>query len=548
MRAPNPLRIVFSCLVLAAAAAPAAAQGVCDGISQVDIDLTGEGDLTKVLIADNVPDRPLFVTSPPGDTTRRFIVGQDGVIWLHKRGDGALTLTQVLDISTKLTSSGNEQGLLGLAFDPDFDGVNNRFFYVNYTEPGPLFQPNSTLIARYEMSDVNPDVAIDNEVAIMRFSQPQSNHNGGWIGFGPDNYLYIATGDGGGANDQFGTCGNGQNTDTLLGKMLRIDVKGIAPMPASPDCDTDVGNYDVPSDNPFATSGGCREIWAYGLRNPWRAAFDRANGDQYIADVGQGCWEELNYVPAGVSESNYGWRQMEGDECFEAGGSCTPSNQPCVGSPDCNDPSLVLPVLDYPNSSGQPMIGEGCSVTGGYVYRGCRVGNLSGTYFWGDYCSGIVRSFRIVGGAATEQIDWTSTLGVGVNNNLPSFGEDGQGEIYVVERTGDIRKIVPILPLLEVSGPGAEFFQPSRDADWTWEDLEFTSEHPLVGYEVYRGVPNGTFTCIHQTTGTSWTGDPDTPMPGELFAYIVTAQNAGGERTSTGTPERTLSPDACPGP
>jgi len=205
----------------------------------------------------------------------------------------------------------------------------------------------------------------------------------------------------------------------------------------------------------------------------------------------------------------------------------------------------VLPVSEYRNYNNDSGIGEGCSVTGGYPYRGCRMPSLDGTYFYGDYCSGFVRSFRVVGGAATDPNDWSATLGVATSNSLTSFGQDEDGELFLVERTGRVSKIVPPLPDFEVSGAGADRFLLSLPDDWTWEDLGRTSEHPLASYKVYRGAPGSTFTCVHETQVPTWAGDPLSPASGELFAYVVTAVNAAGEETATGDPPRALSPDPC---
>jgi glucose/arabinose dehydrogenase len=533
------LRAACLFLVLGGIFAPASfGQSDCSGIAPVS-----HTSLTKVDIATGVPGELLFLASPPGDRDRRFIVDQSGRIYLHKRGDSPSTHTLVADISTKLTSASNEQGLLGFAFDPDF--AVSQQFYVNYTESLGSGDTNS-IIARYTMDAVDPDLADPtSEVRILQIVQPpfQSNHNGGWIGFGPDGYLYIATGDGGGGGDQHGECGNGQLVSTLLGKLLRIDVRGIAPNPIAPDCDQVVGNYMVPGDNPFAGVAGCDEIWAYGLRNPWRNSFDRVTGDLYLADVGQGCWEELDFAPGtSTGGENYGWRQMEGEHCYQGGAGCDPSNLACARSPDCNDPSLLLPVVEYKNFQGHAD-GEGCSVTGGYSYQGCRMPNLAGTYFYGDFCSGFVRSFKIQGGIATNPVDWTAQLGAG--NSLTSFGEDDEGEIFVVKRGGTVSKILPPLTDFHVSAVGADSFMPHSSADWTWENLAYSSEHNVAGYKVYRGQPGGLFSCIQETTAPDWAGDTATPVSGNLFAYLVTAVNAAGDETHSGVPDRNLDPAAC---
>lgn len=506
------------------------AQGVCDGVSAA----TNTTQLETVVVANGF-SRPVFITSPPGDTGRLIIVEQAGTIRLHKRGNAPGTWITFMDISARVNDSANEQGLLGLAFHPDYQ--NNGFFYVNYTDN----TGGDTVISRF--TRLNADQGDPGtETTIMEIDQPQINHNAGWLGFGPnDGYLYISTGDGGGGGDVHGTCGNGQEIDTLLGKMLRIDVDNL---PGSGSAECASGPFSVPADNPFVDTAGCDEIWAYGLRNPWRDSHDRATGDLYIGDVGQGCWEEVSYQSAGTPGGvNFGWRQMEGLHCYNPSQGCFATDeQNCT--PACDDPSLTLPILDF-RSTGE------CSVVGGYAYRGCRMSNFDGTYFYGDYCTGIVRSTEVVGGVATNQIDWTSQIGTGFG--LLTFGEDAQGEIYIgTEFPGEVRKIVPPLSTMEVSGRGADLLTLARTSPWTWEDLEFNSMIPLNTYRVYRAIfngnydPDGVFICIHDETSTSWgpAGDPLNPDPGQMLAYVVTARNPAGDETGPGgTPARLIS---CP--
>lgn len=515
----------------------------CNGVSEAD-----NTTLQAVTIASGLA-APMYVTSPPGDDDRLYIVQQGGSIRIKRRGDPPGATTEFLNISARV-KSGGEQGLLGMAFSPDWDPVNGGDFYVNYSVGsslcGIIGGPCEQIIGKFTTND--PDAAIDNEQIVMRFDEPQTNHNGGQLFFGPDGMLYIATGDGGGGGDQHGACGNGQILDTLLGKILRIDVNGVDPGSTAPDTGCSGGYtfadptlFGVPGDNPFrdGPGGDCDEIWAYGLRNPWRNSFDALNGDVYIADVGQNCWEEINYVAAAAASGvNYGWRQMEGSHCFDhlSPSDCDPAVAPDC-SPPCDDPSLTDPVLEYAN----PAVGD--SVIGGYVYRGCRMPNFRGTYFYGDNGSGIVRSFEISGGTVTNERDWMTELGR-AQNSLTSFGEDNRGELYMADAgLGAVLKILPPLSDLEVSGAGAaESFLLSRTGDWTWEDLSFSTMHPVDYYQVYRGVPNGTFTCIHSTLDTSWPagGDPTDPAPGQLQAYLVTAVR-GAEESSSGQPPRTLS-------
>jgi glucose/arabinose dehydrogenase len=242
---------------------------------------------------------------------------------------------------------------------------------------------------------------------LLFVTQPFPNHNGGGLAFGRDGKLYIGLGDGGSGGDPLG---NGQSLLTYLGKMLRIDVDAGMP-------------YGVPADNPFVSrSAALPEIWALGLRNPWRFAFDRQTGELYIGDVGQSAREEIDVAPAGRGGDNYGWSIMEGFACFRPASGC-----PTAG--------LTLPVLDYGH-------GEGCSVTGGVVYRGCRMPGYQGTYFYGDYCSAFIRSFRFVGGQVTDQRDWTAALGRGIDN-ISSFGVDADGEMYIVDHQGEVYRVVP---------------------------------------------------------------------------------------------------------
>lgn len=527
-------------------------QSVCEGVAPVQ-----ETGLKTVPVVEGLSGRPLLVTAPPNDPDRIFVVEQDGAIWVHQRGAATTDVQLFLDLTATVSTLGNEMGLLGMAFDPDFDGdpVNgNGDFYVNYTENVGIFDVY-TVVARYTVSAADPNVADPaSEVRILRLSQPQTNHNAGYLEFGADGFLYVNTGDGGGGGDPHGTCGNGQNTGNLLGKIVRIDVRDVDPAGLAPDCEGTVANYTVPSDNPFADGAGgdCDEIFDYGLRNPWRSSFDRGTGDLYIADVGQDCWEEVNWVAeADLGGNNFGWRVKEGAQCFDPADTtnCDPPGVNCAGSPSCDDPSLVDPVVQI--SQSDP--GSPCSVTGGYVYRGCLMTGIQGDYFYGDYCDGFVRTFEILDGVAgdfqdrTAELDPAGSLAFG----LTSFGLDARGEIFIVDRSGTVLKILPLFGDLEVAGTGtapAEQFLLNRGGDWTWQDLELATEHPVDFYRVYRGVPNGTFTCIHSTVDAGWpTGDATDPNAGELLAYLVTAVSPAGEESSSGDPERTLS-NPCSAP
>jgi len=337
---------------------------------------------------------PIFVNAPPGDE-RLFVASKDGLVHLVR--DGAKLVEPFLDIR-ELTRNQGEQGLLGMAFHPDY--TINGLFYVHYSD-----RHGDTKVAEYRVGS-NPDLA-DPESARLIFSttQPAGNHNGGMLAFGPDGFLYIALGDGGGANDRFG---NGQRPDTVLGTLLRIDV----------DAQENGNAYAVPADNPFNRGDGAAEVWAFGLRNPWRFAFD---GDLlYIADVGQNRWEEIDVVAAAQPGVNYGWPIMEGTNCF------SPSS-------GCETGGLQLPVVEYSHS-------EGCSVTGGSVYRGRSIPELDGRYLYSDYCSGWLRSFVYQGGAAADLQDHTED--VGALSSVTSFGTDGLGEVYVTTAGGDVWKLV----------------------------------------------------------------------------------------------------------
>lgn len=347
--------------------------------------------VTAVRVATGL-ERPLYLTAPSGDD-RLFVVEQPGRVRIIE--DGELVAEPFLDLTDRVNSSANEQGLLSLVFHPAY--ATNGYFYVNFTA-----SDGATEVVRFSVSS-DPNQADENsDLTILRVPQPGDNHNGGLMKFGPDGMLYIGMGDGGGAGDP---SGNGQNLATLHGAMLRIDVDGGTP-------------YAIPADNPYVDSGSARpEIWASGLRNPWRFSFDHTDGLLYVADVGQGRREEVNVVPASQAGVNYGWNRMEGSLCY------SPSS-------GCNTAGVTLPVYEYPTS-------DGCSITGGYVYRGDALPELRGTYFYADYCNGQVSSFRYSGGAAVEHRDWDlGSLGM-----ITSFGEDADRELYIVSRGGDVYRL-----------------------------------------------------------------------------------------------------------
>ena len=333
-----------------------------------------------------------------GDS-RVFIVQQRGRILIY---DGTRVLpTPFLDVSL-LVSCCDERGLLGLAFDPQY--ASNRFFFIYYTNTS-----GNITVARYTAS-ADPDRAdAGSDVIVLTITHTSaSNHNGGQLQFGPDGYLYLGPGDGGGAGD---ANNNAQNRGVLLGKLLRIDVSTLP--------------YRIPPSNPFVNTPGARgEIWAYGLRNPWRFSFDRTLGDLFIADVGQNAWEEVDVQPAtSIGGENYGWRRLEGTHCFN------PTN-------NCQDPSFVMPILEYSHAGGA------CSITGGYRYRGARYPRMQGIYFYGDYCTGTIWG-------ATQQSNggWTTQVLLSTRLAISSFGEDANGELYIADLNGTVYQLTDASPL-----------------------------------------------------------------------------------------------------
>lgn len=398
----------------------------------------------------------LFVTAPPGDFNRLFIVRQSGQVNILKLDGTTSPTTPFIDLSTNPNfRGGGEQGLLGMAFDPDY--ANNRKFYLSFTVNGGVWGQGTTHISQFQVPANTPDVADPTETVLIRpqpspspaipltFDHPQSNHNAGWIGFSlranDDQNLYIATGDGGNANDQdpaptptppghIEPGGNAQNLTTLLGKILRVHV------------DPGTATYSIPSNNPFISTAGARpEIWAYGLRNPFRDSFDRLTGRMFINDVGQNTREEVDVQqpsnPGGGE--NYGWRLREGT-------IATPSGNPVVGgSPP---PDNVEPILDYPRTTGGTVIG-------GYVYRGKQIPDLQGTYVFGDYVASKIFTLNYDGATASNFQTITSQLfPTGTGDSLvalSSFGEDANGELYITDvGTGKVFKIVPVTPTVKI--------------------------------------------------------------------------------------------------
>jgi glucose/arabinose dehydrogenase len=339
---------------------------------------------------------PVDLQFPNDGSGRTFIVQQAGSIRIAI--NGSLIATPFLDITAKV-SSGGEMGLLGLAFHPQF--TQNHLFYVHYdrTVAGQI----QSVIAEYHVSAGDANLADPNsERILLTVDQPFSNHKGGQIVFGPDGFLYIGFGDGGSGGDPMG---NGQNLQTMLGKMLRIDVNS----------QSGGKQYAIPPSNPFANGGGLPEIFAYGLRNPWRFSFERGGTRLFVGDVGQDAFEEVDLLEAG---KNYGWNVMEGLHCY----------RPSSG---CNMTGLTMPIVEYPHSDGE-------AVMGGFVYKSSAISGLSGAYIFGDYISGTIWTL-----VETPPGTWTRSTLLSTGRNISSFGQDTTGELYVVDYSGSVLKLAP---------------------------------------------------------------------------------------------------------
>jgi glucose/arabinose dehydrogenase len=341
--------------------------------------------------------RPVDLQHPPDNTNRIFVVEQAGIISVFANDPSVSTKNTFLDIRQKVDDQDNEEGLLGLAFHPSYK--TNGFFYVNYTASGP----NRTVISRFKVSSANPNEAeAGSEVVLLTFEQPYSNHNGGQVSFGPDGYLYIATGDGGSGGDPHG---NGQNRSALLGKILRIDV----------DNPKNGKQYGIPADNPFAgnTSGYREEIFAYGMRNPWRFSFDSANGRLWTGDVGQNAYEEIDIIEKG---GNYGWNTMEAKHCFEP-------------KSNCDAAGMKAPIHEYGRDAG-------ISVTGGFVYHGPTLEGLEGKYIYADYAT--QRIWALEHSNLSKPVN---TLLMEADFNISSFGVDENEELYLCGFDGKIHRL-----------------------------------------------------------------------------------------------------------
>ena len=338
------------------------------------------------------------LVQPDDGLDRIFVTEQGGRILTFSNRQQVAAPALFLDLSSRVSEAGDEEGLLGLAFDPGYR--RNGYFYVYYSAAGP----RRSVVSRFSARQGGQGTADpESELIIMEIPQPYSNHNGGQLAFGPEGHLYVGLGDGGGSGDPHG---NGQNKATVLGSILRIDVAGSS----------EGERYRIPADNPFVGAPGARqEIWAYGFRNPWRFSFDRTTGLMWAADVGQNSWEEIDLVQKGV---NFGWNVMEGSQCFS----------PRAG---CERAGLQLPVAEYSSA-------EGCSVIGGYVYRGARLPSLAGAYIYGDFCSGNIWGFRYDGGLR-EGPRLLAKSGL----LITSFGLDFADELYILSRDSGIYRLAP---------------------------------------------------------------------------------------------------------
>ncbi len=337
-------------------------------------------------------NRPVGLANAGDGSERLFVIEQSGTIRVV--GDGELQPESFLDITGRLSCCG-ERGLLGLAFSPNFS--QNGFFFVNYTD-----QSGNTVIARYQVSENSGQADPETEIKLLVVDQPFSNHNGGGLAFGPDGYLYVALGDGGSGGDPQG---NAQNTSSLLGKLLRLDVDQVE-------------GYGIPPDNPFAGGGGAPEVWSYGLRNPWRFTFDRLTGDLFIGDVGQGSWEEIDFLPAERSGgANFGWNFREGSHPYAA-----------VSAPEGLE--LIDPIAEYGRD-------QGYTVIGGVVYRGEKLPEWNGIYFYGDYGSGFIWGLYPAQGDT-----WENQLLFQTGSSITAFGEDDGGDIYYVALDGSLYQLV----------------------------------------------------------------------------------------------------------
>jgi glucose/arabinose dehydrogenase len=357
---------------------------------------TGNKDTLTVRRLPFSVSAPTAFAASPDETGRLFVCEQSGAVRIIR--NEKLLERPFLDLKSKLVSLAtfyDERGLLGITFHPAFR--KNRRFYVYYSAPGKEGTNHKSILAEYRASEKDPDLADPTERVIMEIDQPEMNHNGGQLAFGPDGYLYIGLGDGGGGGDKHGITGNGQDLGTLLGKILRIDVNNGNP-------------YAVPPDNPFVKDKARPEIWAYGLRNPWRFSFDRVSKRLFCADVGQNKYEEVNLIEKG---GNYGWRIMEGRHCYNP-------------KKDCNQKNLILPISEYDHSVGK-------SITGGFVYRGNRQSLFYGSYIYADWTGKVFALSEEKGRWVNREL---KVKGLKEGDYITSFGEDNAGELYMLVNQG----------------------------------------------------------------------------------------------------------------
>ena len=366
-------------------------------------------------------DKPIYVTSHPNNSDIIYIVEQDGYIWSFEYStQSEKVFLDISDRAHKPLFPGDERGLLGFAFDPNYN--TNGFIYINYND-----KDDNTIISRLTcLKENNMDLRfpdIDTEIIMMKFKQPYSNHNGGHLAFGPDDFLYISVGDGGSAGDPDNRA---QDLTNIFGTILRIQPIGN-------------GSYEIPDNNPFINNNMFKdEIWAYGLRNVWRFSFDKLSGDMYLGDVGQNSWEEINYIKSGDNRgANFGWNIMEASSCFKE---------------DCSSSLYTPPIFEYPNDAKyvRTLLGlkhrnvNGCSITGGYVYRGLDIPSIYGKYIFGDYCTGKIWSFNLDDYEVKNFVDHTTELLDSIHKKkfyLSSFGETINGEILLVDYSGSIYKL-----------------------------------------------------------------------------------------------------------
>ncbi len=440
---------------------------------------------------------PVHVTNAHDGSGRLFVVQQTGQIRIFK--DGAFLSTPFLDVSSLINCCG-EQGLLSVAFHPNY--ASNGYFYVYYINN--LVSPGDITIARYTVSSGDPDVA-DPTSALILLVIPHpvnTNHYGGQLFFGPtDGYLYLGTGDGGSGGDP---PNNAQNLGVMLGKLLRIDVDGSGAVPCG---QSDPMPYGIPASNPFAgVSGDCEEIWAYGVRNPFRFSFDRATSDLYIGDVGQNCWEEIDVQPAAsTGGENYGWRIMEGFHCYNTNMTCNPVS--------CDQSGLVLPVLEETHDDGW------CALIGGYLYRGTMIPGLQGTYIYSDNCLGDLYAASETGGT------WSRSLLLSTSLAVSSFGEDEAGELYVCDLSGGLYRLDPT----PSPAPTAVHLSPSTviagDPDFT---LTVTGSGFVEGSVVQWNGSNRPTTFLSIQALTAAIPAADIAAAGTASITVFTAAPGGG--------------------